>query len=128
MKADARRLLAFDAAAGALAGTALFALREPIVAWTGLPDPVLDFTGGANLAYALYAGTLTACAALGRPPGRAALRALVVANGAWTVPCAMIAFATAPTANALGTAALVAEGGFVGVLALVEARVLLRRG
>jgi hypothetical protein len=40
----------------------------------------------------------------------------------------MIAFATAPTANALGTAALVAEGVFVGVLALVEARVLLRRG
>ncbi|MFZ4735719.1 MAG: hypothetical protein ACOYM9_07230 [Bradymonadia bacterium] len=128
MKADARRLLAFDAAAGALAGTALFALREPIVAWTGLPDPVLDFTGGANLAYALYAGTLTACAALGRPPGRAAMRALVFANGAWTVPCAVLAFATAPTANALGTAALVAEGVFVGVLALVEARVLLRRG
>jgi hypothetical protein len=50
----------------------------------------------------------------------------VVANGAWTVPCALLAIATSPTANALGTATLVAEGVFVGALALVEARVLLR--
>ncbi len=83
--------------------------------------------GLANLAYASYSSALAARASSGRTPSRRSMVWLVAANGGWALVCAVILVSTWPFATPFGRALVAFEGLFVGSLAFVEYRLLLRR-
>jgi hypothetical protein len=114
-----KRLLWFDASAGATYGILIMPLA-------GYVAPLLDLTPGlmrgmavVNLCYALYAASL----ARSQDPAPRAIWALIIANALWLLPCVALAIQHASTAP-LGAAFLAGEGLFVFALAGVEARAL----
>ena len=127
MNQGQRALLWFDGAAGATVGILVVAFREWLAVLQGFPKGVVLFMGLTNLAYAGYSTTLAARATSGRPPSRRSIAWLVAANGGWALFCAGILASTWPFATPFGRALVTFEGLFVGCLAFVEYRVLLKR-
>ncbi|MES2644307.1 MAG: hypothetical protein V4850_32780 [Myxococcota bacterium] len=115
-----RSLLWFDCAAGGVAGVVMLALSGLLAPLFGIPHAVLVTTALANLAYGAFSYSLA------RQPEapRRHVRALVLANFAWTGVCVALAAIFAGPGSWLGAGYLLAEGLFVGALAAVEARAL----
>jgi len=113
-----RALLWFDCTAAAVAGVAMFALSGWLAPRFGLPRALLVTTALVNLAYGTFSYYLA------RQPAAPArhVRALVVANFAWTAVCVALAAYFAGPGRWLGAGYVLAEGLFVGALATVEAR------
>lgn len=122
MDARARRILWLDAGAGCAVGIGVLVLRDWIAALHRFPIALVLFVGGANVAYASYSGSLAARASAGRAPRRAAIDVLVAANLAWSVVCVGLLVGTWSFASAWGSAHVAAEGCFVVLLAVLEAR------
>jgi hypothetical protein len=126
MNPGQRALLWFDGGAGAIVGTLVLVFREWLAVLQGFPLGLVLFMGLANLAYASYSTTLAARATSGRTPSRRSIARLVAANGGWALVCAVIVVSTWPFATPLGRALVTFEGLFVGSLAFVEYRLLLK--
>ena len=117
-----RVLLRVDSGGGLAVGAAVLALHGVLAGWYGLPPEVVLFLGAANVAYGSFSGSI-----LWLGGDRPALnRALVAANFAWPFVCASILAVFRTDIRALGAVGLVGEGLYVGLLAEVERRVLLR--
>ena len=127
MNPGQRALLWFDGGAGAIVGTLVLVFRGWLAALQGFPGNLVLFMGLANLAYAAYSTTLAARATGGRRPSRGALWCLVIANAGWALVCGVILASTWAFATPFGRALVTFEGLFVGSLAFVEYRLLLRR-
>lgn len=84
----------------------------------GVPRILLVGTALANLAYGAFSLSLARMPEA--PPRR--VRALVIANFAWTLVCVALAIAIAGPGSWLGVAYLLTEGVVVGGLAALEAR------
>lgn len=123
-----RQWLGIDALGGLVAGALVLALAPRLSAWEGLPIAWLRCMACANLLYGGYSGMLWLRAEVGRSAPRAALRTLVVANGAWALLCAWAAWRTFHDARPLGTLHLCLESLIVGTLSLVERKVFAVRG
>jgi hypothetical protein len=121
-------LLRLDSAAGLAVGTCVLLLAGFLSEWFQLPVNLLRITGAVNIAYGLYSGRLAIRAWRGLPPSRLSLKVLVVGNALWVPVCFTLALVTWPYASWLGSAHLIGEGIFVGVLAIVEANTFLRQG
>jgi hypothetical protein len=119
-----RPLLWFDCTAAAIAGAIMLTLGGRLAPWFGLPRGLLVFTGLVNLAYGTYSFSLARRAA----PSPRAVRALVAANASWVLVCLVLAGYLAGPGSWLGSAYLLAEGAFVGLLAALEARSLAACG
>jgi hypothetical protein len=113
-----RSLLWFDCTAASVVGVTMLAVSGLIAPLFGMPRAVLVATALANLAYGGFSYSL---ARLPEAPCRR-VRALVVANFAWTVVCVGLAATFARPGSWLGVAYVLAEGVFVGGLAAMEAR------
>jgi hypothetical protein len=113
-----RSLLWFDCAAAGVAGCAMLALSGRLAPLFGFPRAVLVTTALVNLAYGAFSYSL---ARQSEAPRRS-VRALVVANFAWTGICVGLAAVLAGPGSWLGAGYLLAEALFVGTLAAVEAR------
>ena len=121
MKAfNLRPLLWFDCAAAAIVGTATLALAGLLAPLFGLPPVVVVFIGLVNLAYGAFSFSL----ARQPSPARGRVMALVTANLLWAGVCVVMAIYFAGPGSWLGASYLLAEGFFVGILAIVEARTL----
>jgi hypothetical protein len=119
-QARLRSLLWFDCIAGGIVGVTMLAVSGWLAPVFGMPRTVLLATAVANLAYGSFSFSL---ARMGEAPlGR--VRFLVVANGAWSVVCLVLAVSFAAPGSWLGAAYILAEGVFVVGLAAVEARAL----
>jgi hypothetical protein len=112
-----RSLLWFDCAAAGVAGVAMLALSGLLAPLFGVPRLVLVTMALVNLAYGAFSYSLA------RQPEapRRRVRALVVANFAWTGVCVGLAALLAGPGSWLGAGYVLAEGLFVGALAAVEA-------
>ena len=84
----------------------------------GIPHGVLVITALVNLAYGAFSFSL----ARQVEAPRRRVRALVIANFAWTAVCVGLAAYFAHPAAWLGAGYFVGEGLFVGLLAAAEAR------
>jgi len=84
----------------------------------GLPQPLLQFIGATNLAYACYSFSL----ARWRRRPLEAVRLLVLANGLWAGGCLTLAGRLGAQASGFGLAHLLGEALFVGSLAALEWR------
>lgn len=116
----ARSLLWIDSRAGLAVGASMLALFPWLTELYGLPRVLLISTGIANVTYGTYSFVLERRAE--RPHNL--LMLLVVANFMWSVLCFGMVFLFATSAQLLGTAVLMFEGAFVGVLAMLEWRSL----
>ena len=121
-----RALLWIDGGAGAIAGVLVVSFREWLAALQGFPLSLVLFIGVANLAYAAYSTTLAIRASGGRRPSRGSIAWLVTANAGWAVVCGVILASTWAFATPFGRALVTFEGLFVGSLAFVEYRLLLK--
>lgn len=122
-----RTLLWIDGGAGAVVGTLVLLLRDGLAALQGFPPDLVLFMGLSNLTYASYSTTLAALASSGRTPSRRSIAWLVAGNAVWALLCAAILASTWSFATTFGRALVAFEGLFVGALAVVEYRLLLRR-
>jgi hypothetical protein len=113
-----RPLLWFDCTAGGVVGIAMLALSGVLAPLFGIPRAVLVITAIVNLAYGAFSFSL---ARQSEPPHRR-VRVLVAANAAWTPVCVILAAVHAGPGSWLGVAYFVAEGVFVGALAVFEMR------
>jgi hypothetical protein len=114
-----RALLWFDCIAAGVAGVAMLALSSLLAPPFGVPRALLVTMALVNLAYGASSYSLA------RQPAasRRAVRALVVANFAWTAVCLGLAAFFAAPGSWLGAGYILGEGLFVGALAAVEGRV-----
>ena len=114
-----RSLLWFDCIAAGVAGVAMLALSGLLAPLFGIPRAVLVTLALVNLAYGAFSYSLA------RQPEapRRRVRALVVANFAWTGVCLGLAAFFAGPGSWLGAGYMLAEALFVGALAAVEATV-----
>jgi hypothetical protein len=112
-----RSLLWFDCSAAGVVGVTMLAVSGLLAPLFGMPRAVLVATALANL---IYGGFSYSLARMAEPP-RGRVRALVVANFAWTVVCVVLAAVFAGPGSWLGVAYVLAEGAFVGGLAALEA-------
>ena len=112
-----RSLLWFDCVAAGVVGVATLALSGLLAPLFGIPRAVLVATALANLAY----GTCSYSLARQPEAPRRHVRALVVANVAWTGVCVGLAASLAGPGSWLGASYLLAEALFVGALAAAEA-------
>ena len=117
-----RTLLWIDCIGAAVVGVAMLALSGVLAPVLGVERGVLVMSAIANLAYGTYSFSLARRA---RSPRRW-VRALVIANGAWTVVCAIIVAMIAAPGSWLGVAYFAAEGLYVGALAVAERAALWR--
>lgn len=117
-----RRVLWFDAAAGSTAGLAMAALVPQLAPLFGSTPRLLYAVAIVNLAYGLFAFSVARMRVL--VPGR--VRALALANAAWTVVCVGLVASQWNDATWLGLLWFAGEGVFVGVLSQVELRALAR--
>ncbi len=115
-----RSLLWFDCVAAGVAGVAMLALSGVLAPPFGVPRALLVATALVNLAYG--AGSFSLARQSAAP--RHHVRAIVIANFAWTVLCVVLAAYLAGPGRWLGAGYILAEGIFVGVLAAFEARAL----
>lgn len=113
-----------DSGGGLLAGALVLALRGWLAELHGLPLAVVTFMGAANVTYGCFSGTLLRVTP---PVRRLPSAALVAANFAWPVVCLGLLAANAGEVGPTGVLHLAGEGLYVGLLAEVERRVLLRR-
>lgn len=119
-----KTLLWIDSGGGLLAGAGVLALRGWIAELHGLPVDVITFLGAANVAYGTFSGVLSVWTP---PVRRGPTTALVIANFAWPLVCVGVCAAYAGAIGPTGVMHLIGEGLYVGGLAEVERRVLLRR-
>ncbi len=113
-----------DSGAACVVGLVMLALRPWLAELYGFAPELLLFLGAANLTYGAYSGSLALRASrAGRLP-RLAIDALVLANSAWVIACAVMVTATWPTSRPLGVAQLSLEALFVAGLAVAEFRVV----
>ena len=96
----------------------MLCLHPWLIGLYGLPRTVVLVIGVANLCYA--AGSFSLARRATRP--RSLVAALAVANLGWSVVCVGLAAAFAESATLLGTAVLLGEALFVGVLGSLEWR------
>lgn len=115
-----RFLLWIDCSAAGVVGLTMLAASGVIAPFFGAPRSLLVATACANLAYGCFSYSL---ARMTEAPYRR-VRALIVANFAWTVVCVVLAAGLAGRGSWLGVGYLVVEGALVGALAAVEARAL----
>lgn len=115
-----RSLLWFDCTAAGVAGVTMLVVSGLLAPLFGLPRVLLVATALANVAYGAFSFSLARMPEA--PRGR--VRALVIANFAWTLVCVALAAVFAGPGSWLGVAYVLAEGAFVGVLAALEARAL----
>jgi predicted membrane-bound spermidine synthase len=103
--------------AAGVAGVAMLALSGLLAPWLGLPRWVLVTMALVNLAYGAFS-----CSLARQPEApRRRVRALVVANFAWTGVCVGVAAWFAGPGSWAGAGYVLAEGLFVGTLAAAEA-------
>ena len=120
MRQKTQRILWLDSGAGCVVGLVMLTLRPWLADLYGFESELVLFLGAANLTCAAYSGSLALRASRsGRLP-RLAIDALVLANSAWVIACAVMVSVTWPTSHPLGVAQLTLEGVFVGGLALAE--------
>lgn len=120
MPPRSRALLGIDSVGALLAGVLLAAFRAHVAELEAQPLVLLHFLLAANVTYGCYSGVLAVMSRRGLP--RLPVDVLVVANLSWAGICWALAATTASTASALGTAHLVGEGLYVGLLGLAERR------
>lgn len=113
-----KRILWVDGLAGLFVGVCTLGLNGWLSAFYGLPQSLVLFIGGANLAYGTYSTSLALRAI--RPPKLIIL--LVVLNFCWTVVCISMVILYGPRATFFGLAHIVLEGLFVTGLAWIEWR------
>lgn len=113
-----QKLLWVDCAGAALAGVVVLVLGGWLSQVEGLPRGVLLFTGAANVAYAAYSFSLAV-----RPERPMVLiKALVLANLAWSGVCVGLLAAFSATATPFALLHLGGEAVYVGGLATLEWR------
>jgi hypothetical protein len=109
-----RRALLADALASGLSGALLAFDAEPLSAWFGLPQALLQTAGMVSLAYAVLVAWLGTRDALWRP----AVVAVIVGNAAWALGSLELLFTMNTTS--LGLAYVIAQGLLVGVFAELQ--------
>ena len=115
-----RSLLWLDCTAAGVVGAAMLTLSGPLASLFGLPRAALIGMAVTNLIYGSFSYSLARQPAA--PPSR--VKALVVANFAWTAVCVGLAAFFAGPGSWLGAGYILGEGLVVGALAAVEARAL----
>lgn len=123
--APARKLLSLDGGAGFVVGVGMLALSRWLLPLYALSTALFYFVALANVAYGVYAGTLAIRAWRGVAPTRLATIALIGANAAWAVVCAVLVLRVAPTAHMLALGHIALEGMFCAGLAVAERRIVL---
>lgn len=113
-----RSLLWIDCSGAGVVGVAMLALSGLLAPVFGVARSLLVFTALVNLAYGAFSFSLAR--RIEAPHGH--VRALVVANFAWTGICAAMAAFLARPGSWLGAGYVLAEGLFVGGLAALEAK------
>lgn len=113
-------LLHLDSSAALLVGIGMLVLAGYLRELYGMSGGLYSTIALANIGYGLYSLSLV----LRSRRSRSAILALVVANGTWAVLCAagVIVLAITEQASVFGIAHVVAEGVFVGGLAVAEWR------
>src|SRR5687768_1366322 len=109
-----RRALLADALASGLSGALLTFDAEPLSAWLGLPQALLQTAGIVSLAYAVLVAWLGTRDALWRP----AVWAVIVGNVAWALGSLELLFTLNP--SSLGMAYVIAQGLLVAVFAELQ--------
>ena len=118
------RLLAFDSGAGIVAGLITLGLSPWISEWFGWTLGFTHYMGAVNVGYGCYSGILWRLLRSGKLTA-GPVTFLVVANSAWAGHCFAQSYWLFDSASWLGLGQLILEGLFVGVLAYIEAMVLL---
>ena len=113
-----KSLLWIDCTGGLIVGALVLSLAQWLSALYTLPMHLVVTMGIANLVYGAFSLSLARRAI--RP--RALLNALIFANLAWAVLCAITAVIVAEQASAFGLAQLLLESVFVGGLGALEWR------
>lgn len=126
MNLGTKNLLLFDSCAGSGVGLIVLCFCNWFAEIYGFSVPLTVFMGAANLSYGIYSGALALRVWRGNQLALGAVRLLVGANLAWVLPCVLIAGLTWSTSSHWGKAHLFLEALFVGGLALVEKKYLLR--
>lgn len=113
-----QRILWVDWIGATVVGLATLFLRVWLSELGGLPLQVVVSVGIANLLYAAY--SLSLCILL--TPSMRLIKALVLANLAWSLICIALLVASWSVATGPGVVHLGGEALYVGILALVEWR------
>ena len=113
-----RDLLWVDCVAGGAVGLAMLAGAPGLAPLYGLPPGLYATIALANVGYGLFSFSIARRAVRPMP----LLRALVVANAAWALLCAVAVAGLWGAAGPLGLAHVAGEGVFVGGLAIAEWR------
>jgi len=111
-------LLWVDGIGGAVAGVVVLLAYGWLSAWYNLPRELLFGIGVANLSYGAYSLTLASRKRRPKP----LILFLIAANLTWAGLCFWWAVRFAESASWLGLTHLVAEGLYVGGLAILEWR------
>lgn len=117
-----KRLLWFDAVAAFTAAVVMLVFGNLLAPRFGVTPGLLTFLAIANASYGAFAFSLARRA---QPPMHV-VTWLVRANAFWFFVCLGLVLHVRPEATWLGQAYLIAEGIFVGALALIESRVSAR--
>lgn len=112
-----KNLLWIDCVGGLAAGLAVLALSGWVSRLYGLPQSVVLFICGANLAYGSFSLTL-ALRLLPRSEGF--IKFLAGANMFWPLVCAFLTATNFGTASIFGLGHLIGEAFYVGGLGWVE--------
>lgn len=111
-----KNLLWVDSLAGLAVGLGMLALSPWLSPLYGLPGSLYEVIALANTGYGVYSLSL----AVRQTRPRAGIVGLVVANGAWAVLCGVGVGVLWGVASPFGLAHILAEGVFVGGLAVLE--------
>lgn len=126
MENKRRFILAFDSLSALAGGILTFALSPFLQALHHWTPAFTHYMASVNLGYGLYAGALRLAARkAGRvPPGFLVL--LVAGNGLWAFHCLLQAWRLRAEASYWGIGHLLFEAAYVGILAVMEARIFFR--
>lgn len=117
-----RRLLFVDAASSALMALLLLGASDPLQSLLGLPVSLLDAAGMVLLPFALFVGLLSSQAML----WRAGVWVVIVCNALWVIDSLAVLLLGATRPTAAGTAFVLAQAAFVGLLAELQFMALRR--
>lgn len=113
-----KNILCVDGVSALVVGLLVLAINGKLAVLYRMPDDLLLFIAGVNLAYGGYALSLH----VQKMRGASRLFILITANLVWALQCILLAVANFETISAFGWAHLIAEALYVGTLASLELR------
>ena len=119
------KLLSIDSLGGLAVGIATVFLVPYISSWYGWSPGFTLYMGLVNIAYGCFSGVQALRLKRKKQISQSMIIILVIANSVWAGQCFTQAWWQFESSSFLGLGHLILEGLYVGVLAFLEARLIL---